>query len=405
MISESDALIASQMSARRFAVRLAAFYGAVFGSVGTYLPFFPVWLKAVGIDPSWIGLITAVPSVTRFTVLPFIIGLAERRRALLAAMRITALLTATGFAMIGLLDQPLLILIAFALTACAWTPLVPMTDGYALKGVVRYGLDYGPLRLWGSAAFVVGALACGLLVEMISARHLIWIIAGIAALGALSSLGLQPLDTPRHVSRPLTRARAPLREKGFLTIMAASALIQGSHAAYYTFASIGWQDAGLGGLSIAGLWSLGVVAEIVVFALSPRFTLAPALLVVMGGCSAGLRWLITAQQPDIAVLALIQPMHGLSYGLTQVGIMGLLVRHVPGHLTATAQGYLTACGGIVMSSAVILSGLIYARYGQGAYCAMALLAFAGAATMWFGRSRADASFAGAGQPQSSASGG
>ena len=46
---------------------------------------------------------------------------------------------------------------------------------------------------------------------------------------------------------------------------------------------ITWQASGLGGLTIAGLWVLGVLAEIVVFALSPRFTLAPALLVVIGG--------------------------------------------------------------------------------------------------------------------------
>ena len=57
-------------------------------------------------------------------------------------------------------------------------------------------------------------------------------------------------------------------------------LIQGSHAAYYTFASIVWQGAGYGGMTIAGLWVLGVLAEIVVFALSPRFTLSPALLVL-----------------------------------------------------------------------------------------------------------------------------
>ena len=56
----------------------------------------------------------------------------------------------------------------------------------------------------------------------------------------------------------------------------AAALIQGSHASYYTFASIGWQSAGLGGLTIAGLWALGVLAEIVVFAVSPRFTLQPS---------------------------------------------------------------------------------------------------------------------------------
>ena len=59
--------------------------------------------------------------------------------------------------------------------------MMPLTDAYALRGVARYGLNYGPLRLWGSAAFVVGALVCGLLVDIIAARHLIWVIAAVAA--------------------------------------------------------------------------------------------------------------------------------------------------------------------------------------------------------------------------------
>jgi PPP family 3-phenylpropionic acid transporter len=405
MAAEAKIPIASPTVSHRFAVRLALFYGAVFGSVGTYLPFFPVWLKAVGIDSSWIGIITAVPSVTRFTILPFITGLAERRRSLRAAMIATAFLTALGFAVVGLLEQPLAIFIAFAFTACVWTPMVPLTDGYALKGVTRYGLNYGPLRLWGSAAFVVGALACGLLVEVIAARHLIWVIAGMATLGAIASLGLQPLEARRAGHAALGSASGLLREKGFLTIMAATALIQGSHAAYYTVASIAWQTSGLGGLSIAGLWSLGVVAEIVVFALSPRFSLPPALLVVLGGLCAVTRWLITAQELALPVLAAVQLMHGLTFGLTQVGTMGLLVRHVPGHLTARAQGTMTACTGIIMSTAAILSGAIYARYGQSVYLAMAALACGGAAIMWFGRHRAGTLTGAGDQPQSAASGG
>ena len=245
--------------------------------------------------------------------------------------------------------------------------MVPLTDAYALRGVARYGLNYGPLRLWGSAAFVVGALACGLLVDVIAARHLIWVIAAVAALGAAVSLGLQPLDHPKPRPTAPHGASALLRDPGFLAIILASALIQGSHAAYYTFASITWQASGLGGLTIAGLWVLGVLAEIVVFALSPRFTLSPAMLVVIGALSAVVRWLITAQEPSVAVLAVVQLAHGLSYGLTQVGTMGLLVRHVPGHVMARGQGYLAACGGIVAGGASILSGAIYARYGQGVY--------------------------------------
>jgi PPP family 3-phenylpropionic acid transporter len=399
MPSESQIPIVSRNTSSRFARRLALFYGALFGLIGTHLPFFPVWLKAVGIDASWIGIITAVPAVTRFTVLPFVTATAERHQSLRAAMIFTAFAAALGFALVGTQHRPLLVFIAYAATACVWTPMVPLTDAYALRGVARYGLNYGPLRLWGSAAFVVGALACGLLVDVIAASELIWVIASVAGLGAIVSLALARLDQPKTAPAAHHSAKALLREPGFLAIIVSAALIQGSHAAYYTFASITWQGAGLGGLTIAGLWVLGVLAEIVVFALSPRFTLQPALLVVIGGVCAVARWLITAQEPSVAVLSVVQLAHGLTYGLTQVGTMGLLVHRVPGQVMARGQGYFAACSGIVTSCASILSGAIYARHGQGVYYVMAAMAASGAVLMWLARHRV------ADHPQSAASAG
>jgi MFS transporter, PPP family, 3-phenylpropionic acid transporter len=399
MQAELHSPVASPQAASRFAARLALFYGTLFGLIGTHLPFFPVWLKAVGIDASWIGIITAVPSVTRFTILPFVTALAERRASLRGAMILTAFAAALGFSILGTQYLPLAVFLAFAVTCCVWTPMVPLTDAYALKGVAMYGLNYGPLRLWGSAAFVAGALACGLLVDIIAARHLIWVIAAVAGLGALASLGLEPLDQPKPILAVPSGATALLRDRGFLAIIVAAALVQSSHAAYYVFASIAWQGAGLGGLTIAGLWALGVLAEIAVFAVSPRFTLQPSILVVIGALSAVVRWLITAQQPSVAVLSVVQLAPNLSFGLTQVGTMGLMVRHVTVHRMGRGQGYLAACNGIVASSASILSGAVYARYGEGVYYVMAAMAFSGATLMWCTRDRF------AFHPQSAASGG
>jgi PPP family 3-phenylpropionic acid transporter len=152
MPATSQIPIASANQVRRFARWLSFFYGTTFGLGGTYLPFFPVWLKAIGIDPSWIGMIAAAPAVTRFTVLPFVTGFAERHRAVRGAMIATAFATAAGFIVIGTQHAPLVVFLLFALTASVWTPMVPLTDAYALRGVAHYGLDYGPLRLWGSVA-------------------------------------------------------------------------------------------------------------------------------------------------------------------------------------------------------------------------------------------------------------
>ena len=83
----------------------------------------------------------------------------------------------------------------------------------------------------------------------------------------------------------------------------------------------------------------------------------------------------------------MQLAHGLTFALTQVGTMGLLVHHVPSHVMARGQGYLAACSGIVASSTSILSGMVYARYGEGVYYLMAAMAASGALVMWLGRGR------------------
>src|SRR5271166_2436210 len=255
MPPESQIPIASKLEARRFAARLAFFYGTLFGLSGTQLPFFPVWLRAIGIDPSWIGIISAVPAVTRFTTLPFVTSLAERRQALRGALIATAAMSTLGFALVGLQHESIAVFLAFVVTACVWTPTVPLTDAYALRGVVRHGINYGPVRLWGSAAFILGALGCGYLIEIIDPRHLIWIIVALAAMGALASLALKPLETPAPAAATPHRDDRLLRNAAFLLIIAASALVQGSHAAYYIFSSINWQAHGLDGLTIAGLWA------------------------------------------------------------------------------------------------------------------------------------------------------
>jgi MFS transporter, PPP family, 3-phenylpropionic acid transporter len=170
-------------------------------------------------------------------------------------------------------------------------------------------------------------------------------------------------------------------------VIASAALIQGSHVAYYTFSAINWQQHGISGLTIAGLWTLGVIAEIVVFALSPRFSLHPSTLIAIGGLSAVLRWIVTANEPPLALLAIVQLGHGLTFGMTIVGTMSLLVQRVPSHQIARGQGYYAACNGLLGATTSIASGAIYARIGDGLYYVMAAMAAAGALVIWSARHR------------------
>jgi MFS transporter, PPP family, 3-phenylpropionic acid transporter len=58
-----------------------------------------------------------------------------------------------------------------------------------------------------------------------------------------------------------------------------------------------------------------------------------------------------------------------------------------------------------MSSAAMLSGVIYAQHGSRVYYAMAAMAVIGALVMWLARHKADAPYGRTGHPHSAASGG
>ena len=100
-------------------------------------------------------------------------------------------------------------LIAYALASLAFTPVMPLAETYALKGLTARGRAYGPVRLWGSAAFILGTFVAGFAADTIPARHLIWLIVAASVITALAAFTLAPLSTAApETSEPHARAQA-----------------------------------------------------------------------------------------------------------------------------------------------------------------------------------------------------
>jgi PPP family 3-phenylpropionic acid transporter len=358
--------------------RLAAFYAALFVALGVQLPFLPVWLAAKGLDAREIGIVLAIPMVVRVLAIPLAARAADRRDALRAALVITATAAVAGYAMVGVAEGALAIMATFALASALYTPMMPLADAYAFRGLSRHGRAYGPVRLWGSAAFIAGSFAAGVLLDVIAARDLIWLIVAAMVLTAAAAGALAPLG----VRGPGALAASPSgkrlwREPVFVAVAAAASLVQASHAIFYGFSTLDWQAAGLGGVTIGALWSLGVLAEIVLFAVSARLPIGPTALLMIGAAGAVVRWSAMALDPPLALLPLLQCLHALSFGATHLGALGFIARTAPAAFGASAQGYLAVAQGLVMAGAMGLAGVLYARFGDLAYWAMAIAAAAG----------------------------
>ena len=357
-----------------FGVRLALFYAGLFVIAGIQMPFFPLWLEARGLNAAEIGLILATPMVVRVLAVPVAARIADRRGALRRMLIAGSCGAAVGYALVGWAQGVVAILAAVALASALAAPTIPLADAYALKGLGLRGRAYGPVRLWGSAAFIAANIGAGFASRLIAPTGYIWLMVAAAAAAAAASLGLRPLrpDGAPELAAPRRRRRL-MPMPGFLPIAAAASLMQASHAVYYGFSTLDWTAKGFSGTAIGALWALGVAAEIVLFAFSARLpaALGPRALLLIGAAGAAVRWSAMALDPPAAVLPLLQCLHGLSFGASFLGAVQFLSRAAPHGEAATAQGDLATIQGIASAAATGLSGLLYGRFGDLAYVAMA----------------------------------
>lgn len=379
-----------QIIATRFARRLAVFYSAIFLAIGIQMPFFPLWLEFKGLNAREIGLVLAAPMVVRIFSIPVATRLADRHQALRAAIIAASWVALGGMIMVGLMEGSVAILIVYSLTAVVFTPLMPLADAYALRGLAFHGRAYGPVRLWGSAAFIVGSLGTGWIIDSVMPRNVIWLMVLGTLATATAALALSPLAQSAPATHgPEVSAGKLLRSPAFLAAVAAAGLIQSSHAVYYGFSTLDWTAAGLDGAAVGVLWAIGVIAEITLFAVSGRLPAAftPTTLLLLGGAGAVVRWTAMALNPPALALPFLQCLHGLSFGATHLGAFGFLAQAAPPRLAATAQGYLAIVLGAAMALAMGLAGLLYDAVGSLAYAAMAASAAAGGIVAFAARGR------------------
>lgn len=368
------------------ATRLATLYAAAFLILGVSLPFLPVWLAAQHIAPDVIGFILALPIVVRILFSAPLLAVVDRgvpvRRLLIAAYLVSgAAYLSLPFAQGSI---PVLAL-AIGIAALAQAPVIPASDLLTLAAVRRNArLDYGRVRLWGSLAFLAANVALGHLVGARGPGLVVWSLAALAVAGALAAFFAAPRPGQHATGEErVRRAKGPVRARfprALMWLIASAACTQASHAAVYGFGSLVWAANGVSSAAIGWLWALGVAAEIGVFAALGRGVgpeRSPTALLLLGSAAAVARFAGLAFQPGLVVTALLQALHGLSFGATHLGTMAALARLAPERGRGRAQGVLAASMAIASATAAVFSGVLYRSFGSFVFLGMVPLALAG----------------------------
>lgn len=361
--------------------RLALFYGAAFAAVGVQLPFWPVWLEAQGLSAAQIGLVLAAafwPRVATNLLIAYQADRMGRRKPLMVGL---AAATVLGIALFALAAELWAFLLLSALSGACWAAIGPLGEALALQELARRGISYGRVRLWGSVTFVLAAAGTGHLVEQTGAGLVLGLLLACVALTLVACLLLPESAAERDTAEP-PQLGALLRLGGFWHFILAAGLIQVSHALYYGFATLHWRAAGHSGGLVGLLWAEGVVAEILLLACAGTLLrwLEPARLLALAGALTVVRWAVTAQGSDLALLVPAQLLHGASFAATYLATMHYLRDHTPRALLASAQAINASLGFALLFGLVTpVAGWLYAAAGGQAFWAMAALALAGTA--------------------------
>jgi PPP family 3-phenylpropionic acid transporter len=354
-------------------IRFALFTAAVAATISALMVFWPLWLTSRGLDATEIGVLGAAGLWVRVGATPLLGMLADRsgKRRL-----VMLLLAAISLAICGLFIPAYGFLPILAISTVFGTffwSIGPLAESAILHG----GVDYGRVKIWGSATFLVMTVAIGrVLVAAPPDSLLVILLAGVALVLATTSLLPAPTGTIQRHDPGGWRTLLHPRQMLFF---AAAALIQASHVVYYSFSALWWRDLGYDTDTIGWLWAEGVVAEMALFYWSGELLrrLRPTHLMVLGGIAGVVRWTTLATATSLPALAAVNFLHGFTFAAAHVGAMFYLLRNTPSAHAGTAQSLYTTAQCIAFGLVSVFSGALYEAVGGSAFLAMAGMSAAG----------------------------
>ncbi|MEX0333180.1 3-phenylpropionate MFS transporter [Vibrio tubiashii] len=357
---------------------ISQYFVGFFFAYGVYLPFWALWFEEQGVSATDIGLLVGIGFATRCVANMVLTPRIHKVEHLMPALR---WLSFASILFVGFHfftgGSFWLMAVATVLFNLCCGPIVPLSDAMANYYSRLQMLDYGRTRLWGSIAFIAGSTVVGFLVAQYGSDMIIFTaLAGVvvALLFSMRNINPMPVTTEdEDAERP--KLTELLRELPVVKFLILVSLIQGSHAAYYSFSSIYWKEAGYSEDIIGYLWSLGVVAEVAIFALSKRLFSGWTLraLFMVAALGVVVRWGLTASTTALVALVMIQLLHGVTFAIAHIAAIQYIQHSEQRKMVALQALYNAIPLGAFIALMTTLSGWGYENWGANVFWAMAAM--------------------------------
>lgn len=329
---------------------LSASFFVFFFTWGIFLPYWTGWLTIEkGLTVSQASLIMGIGMVARalstFMVFP-VLTRKSSLRAVIKWLSILSLLLVVFY----IPDTPVWSLAAITILFSAVYPMIlPAVESGATLLMQSERIHYGKSRSFGSIGYTIALLLVGAATSIWSEQAILYLmIAGLivtvvfAMKNAPAVLDSIPEQTSAAVEQ--TKLRTLFQTKGFLTITILAVLLQGAHAAYYSFGFIYLDDLGVSGLWIGVILNVAVLFEILFFRLSDRLLANTKIstMFLIAAIGSTVRWIAVYLFPFTAVFVFTQVLHAVSFGIAHYAFIQYISTRLPKQQIASAQGMYAA---------------------------------------------------------------
>jgi len=325
--------------------RLAGFYFFYYATVGAFMPYWSPYLEHRGFSAAQMGIAYACMGLTRMFMPPLWGWWADRTGNRLGLIRWTVIAALVLF--MGIPFAPSIVLVAalMVLYSIFWHALLSQFEAAALQHLSHTKGEYGLVRLWGSVGFVAAVLGLGPILDAVGIAPLPWLVGVMFAAMAVAAWMVPETVAPPAGTQAGPSVMSVLKRPEVLALLAACVLSQLSFAPYYNFFTLFLErhhyTRGMAGF----LWSLAVIAEIVLFVWMSRLIArvgARRLMMAVLGATA-LRWVLTPLVVDsLGLLIVLQLSHALTFGAYHSLAVHYIQRFFPGSLQGRGQAFYNA---------------------------------------------------------------
>ena len=368
--------------------RLSRFYFFYYFFVGSFVPYWGIYLQSENFSPSSIGILLSLFQISRIVAPNFWGWLADHTGHRVKWIKLTSFLGLIGFIGVFWAKGFFWIFLVMLALSLFTSSTLPLAESLTLAHLATTDGHYSRIRLWGSIGFIVASLFLGYLIDLQGINILLWVLLIAQAIIFFLSNTIPETQDVQHKTNDLSIWKI-IKTPSVIALLLGCTLMVSAHGVLYNFYSIYLKDHGYSSGTIGWLWAVGVICEILIFMAMPkilrRYSLKAILL--MSLFLGVIRFILIGASPDhLYLLFIAQMFHAATFGSFHAASIEVIAYYFKGRNQTRGQAIYNSVAYGIGGTIGGLGGGYLIQYlgGQLGFMIAAISPLIGFVVIWFG---------------------